>query len=169
MVCGDSHTSTHGAFGTLAFGIGTSEVEHVLATQTLRQTQAGHVQGRVHAARLPRGVTSKDMILKLIGDIGTAGGTGHVLEYSGEAVRALSMEGAHDDLQHEHRGRRARRHDRPGRHDLRVHRRRRPSLCAQGRGAWTRPIAFWRTLPSDPDADVRPRGDDRRQPIWRRR
>jgi len=91
MVCGDSHTSTHGAFGTLAFGIGTSEVEHVLATQTLRQTRPGTFRVDFTGALRP-GVTSKDMILKLIGTIGTAGGTGYVLEYTGEAVRRLSME-----------------------------------------------------------------------------
>jgi 3-isopropylmalate/(R)-2-methylmalate dehydratase large subunit len=92
IVCGDSHTSTHGAFGTLAFGIGTSEVEHVLATQTLRQKRAKSfkVEFKGHVGK---GVTAKDMILKLIGMIGTAGATGHVLEYTGEAIRALSMEG----------------------------------------------------------------------------
>ncbi len=91
VVCGDSHTSTHGAFGTLAFGIGTSEVEHVLATQCLTQKKPKSFKVEF-AGRLAGGVTSKDMILKLIGMIGTAGGTGHVLEYCGEAVRALSME-----------------------------------------------------------------------------
>jgi 3-isopropylmalate/(R)-2-methylmalate dehydratase large subunit len=91
MVCGDSHTSTHGAFGTLAFGIGTSEVEHVLATQTLRQTRPKTFRVEF-TGRLQKGCSSKDMVLKLIGLIGTAGGTGHVLEYCGEAVRALSME-----------------------------------------------------------------------------
>ncbi len=92
IVCGDSHTSTHGAFGALAFGIGTSEVEHVLATQTLPQqrprTMAVDVSGR-----LPEGVTPKDLILAVIGRIGTGGGMGHVIEYRGEAVAALSMEG----------------------------------------------------------------------------
>jgi 3-isopropylmalate/(R)-2-methylmalate dehydratase large subunit len=92
IVCGDSHTSTHGAFGALAFGIGTSEVEHVLATQTLPQrrpmTMAINVGGR-----LPDGVTSKDLILAIIGQIGTGGGMGYVLEYRGPAVQALSMEG----------------------------------------------------------------------------
>jgi 3-isopropylmalate/(R)-2-methylmalate dehydratase large subunit len=92
IVCGDSHTSTHGAFGTLAFGIGTSEVEHVLATQTLSQKRPKTFRVE-YTGRLGRGVTPKDMILKLIGLIGTAGGTGYVLEYAGEAVRALSMEG----------------------------------------------------------------------------
>ena len=92
VVCGDSHTSTHGAFGALAFGIGTSEVEHVLATQTLPlvrpRTMAVTVQGR-----LQPGVTSKDLVLALIAQVGTGGGQGHVVEYRGEAVRALSMEG----------------------------------------------------------------------------
>lgn len=92
IVCGDSHTSTHGAFGALAFGIGTSEVEHVLATQTLIQKRAKNMRITVDG-KLPTGVTAKDMILKIIGEIGTAGGTGHVIEYAGEAVRALSMEG----------------------------------------------------------------------------
>jgi 3-isopropylmalate/(R)-2-methylmalate dehydratase large subunit len=92
IVCGDSHTSTHGAFGALAFGIGTSEVEHVLATQTLPQrkpkTMLIHVSGR-----LPEGVSAKDLVLAIIGKIGTDGATGHVIEYAGDAVRALSMEG----------------------------------------------------------------------------
>lgn len=92
IVCGDSHTSTHGAFGALAFGIGTSEVEHVLATQTLIQKPAKNMRITVDG-KLPDGVTAKDMILAIIGKIGTAGGTGHVIEYAGEAVRALSMEG----------------------------------------------------------------------------
>src|SRR5712672_3228516 len=92
IVCGDSHTSTHGAFGALAFGIGTSEVEHVLATQCLPQRKAKtmlvHVSGR-----LGEGVSAKDLALAIIGRIGTDGATGHVIEYAGEAVRALSMEG----------------------------------------------------------------------------
>jgi 3-isopropylmalate/(R)-2-methylmalate dehydratase large subunit len=92
IVCGDSHTSTHGAFGALAHGIGTSEVEHVLATQTLIQKKAKNMRVTVDGA-LPDGVTAKDIILAIIGEIGTAGGTGHVLEYAGEAIRALSMEG----------------------------------------------------------------------------
>lgn len=92
IVCGDSHTSTHGAFGALAFGIGTSEVEHVLATQTLLLKPAKTMRITVNGA-LPQGVTAKDMILAIIGKIGTAGGTGHVIEYAGDAVRALSMEG----------------------------------------------------------------------------
>ena len=91
IVCGDSHTATHGAFGALAFGIGTSEVEHVLATQTLLQFKPKTFELRVDGALGP-GVTAKDMILYLIGQIGTAGGTGYVLEYTGEVVRGLSME-----------------------------------------------------------------------------
>ncbi len=92
IVCGDSHTATHGAFGALAFGIGTSEVEHVLATQTLIQKPAKNMRITVEGKVSPS-VTSKDIILKIIGQIGTAGGTGYVIEYSGEAIRKLSMEG----------------------------------------------------------------------------
>jgi 3-isopropylmalate/(R)-2-methylmalate dehydratase large subunit len=92
IVCGDSHTSTHGAFGALAHGIGTSEVEHVLATQTLIQKKAKNMRVVVDGT-LPAGVTAKDIILSIIGEIGTAGGTGSVIEYAGEAIRALSMEG----------------------------------------------------------------------------
>ena len=92
IVCGDSHTSTHGAFGALAFGIGTSEVEHVLATQTLLMQRAKNMRVCVEG-KLPVGVTAKDIALAIIARIGTAGGTGYVIEYAGEAVRALSMEG----------------------------------------------------------------------------
>ena len=92
MVCGDSHTATHGAFGCLAFGIGTSEVEHVLATQTMIQTKAKNRRVTVDG-ELPIGVTAKDMILAIIREIGTAGGTGSVVEFAGEAVRSLSVEG----------------------------------------------------------------------------
>ena len=92
IVCGDSHTSTHGAFGALAHGIGTSEVEHVLATQTLIQSKAKNMRVTVDGA-LPPHVTAKDIILAIIGEIGTAGGNGSVIEYAGEAIRALSMEG----------------------------------------------------------------------------
>jgi 3-isopropylmalate/(R)-2-methylmalate dehydratase large subunit len=92
IVCGDSHTSTHGAFGALAFGIGTSEVEHVLATQTLLLKRAKNMRVTVEGA-IGRGVTAKDIVLAIIGRIGTAGGTGHVIEFAGSAIRSLSMEG----------------------------------------------------------------------------
>jgi 3-isopropylmalate/(R)-2-methylmalate dehydratase large subunit len=91
VVCGDSHTATHGAFGALAFGIGTSQVEHVFASQTLKQSKAKSMQLQVNG-KLPIGITAKDIILAIIGKIGHAGATGHVIEYSGEAISALSME-----------------------------------------------------------------------------
>src|SRR5580700_4615963 len=91
IVCGDSHTSTHGAFGALAFGIGTSEVEHVLATQCLQQDRSKTMLVKFNGQR-PKGVSSKDLILTLIGKIGISGGTGHVIEYAGEAISALSMD-----------------------------------------------------------------------------
>ena len=91
VVCGDSHTATHGAFGALAFGIGTSQVEHVLATQTLKQSRAKSMLINVNG-KLPVGITAKDIILAIIGKIGHAGATGHVIEYAGEAIRGLSME-----------------------------------------------------------------------------
>jgi len=148
IVCGDSHTSTHGAFGSLAFGIGTSEVEHVLATQCLLQYRPKSF--RVHFAGQPaEGVTAKDMILALIAKVGVGGGTGHVFEYSGPAVRALSMEGrmtlcnmsieggaragmvAPDDTTFEYVA------GRP--------------FAPQG-AAWDDSLAYWRTLPSDEGA-----------------
>src|SRR3954467_8794286 len=92
IVCGDTHTSTRGAFGALAFGIGTSEVEHVLATQTLPQSRPGTMAITVDGD-LPAGVTAKDVILAIIGRIGTGGGIGYVIEYRGSAIRSLSMEG----------------------------------------------------------------------------
>ncbi|MFN2504615.1 MAG: 3-isopropylmalate dehydratase large subunit [Acidimicrobiales bacterium] len=92
IVCGDSHTSTHGAFGALAFGIGTSEVEHVLATQTLAQSRSGTMAVTVEG-ELPAGVTAKDVILAVIGHIGTGGGVGHIVEYRGSTIRGLSIEG----------------------------------------------------------------------------
>src|SRR5450432_4761833 len=91
IVCGDSHTSTHGAFGALAFGIGTSEVENVLATQCVSQTKPRSMRISV-SGKLPEGTTSKDLILEIIRQLGTDGGTGHVIEYAGEAVRNLTME-----------------------------------------------------------------------------
>src|SRR6202035_701421 len=92
IVCGDSPTSTHGAFGALAHGIGTSEVEHVLATQTLIQKPAKNMRVAVEGS-LPLGVTAKDVILAIIGKLGTAGGTGYVIEYAGRAIREMTMEG----------------------------------------------------------------------------
>ena len=91
VVCGDSHTSTHGAFGSLAFGIGTSEVEHVLATQTLLTRRSKNMRVQVDGELAP-GVTSKDVVLHIIGVIGTAGGTGAVIEFCGSVIRGLSME-----------------------------------------------------------------------------
>ncbi len=148
IVCGDSHTSTHGALGALAFGIGTSEVEHVLATQTLLQRPAKNMLVRVDGV-LPPGVTAKDLVLAIIGRIGTAGGTGHVIEYAGEAVRALDMAGrltvcnmsieagaragmiAPDDVTFDYvRGR---------------------PYAPQGE-AFDHAVAYWRTLASDEDA-----------------
>ncbi|MSP88901.1 MAG: 3-isopropylmalate dehydratase large subunit [Alphaproteobacteria bacterium] len=148
IVCGDSHTATHGAFGALAFGIGTSEVEHVLATQTLLQKPAANMRITVEGA-LPAGVTAKDLILAIIGKIGTAGGTGHVIEYAGKAVRDLSMEGRMTVC------------------NMSIEAGARAGLIApdettfayvRGRplapkaGKWEQALAYWRTLPSDPGA-----------------
>jgi 3-isopropylmalate/(R)-2-methylmalate dehydratase large subunit len=148
IVCGDSHTSTHGAFGALAFGIGTSEVEHVLATQTLPQARPRWMAIEVDGD-LSAGVTAKDLILAIIGEIGTGGGIGHVIEYRGSAVRALSMEGrmtvcnmsieagaragmvAPDDTTFAYL-------------DGRAH--------APSGAAWDDAVAYWRTLRSDDDA-----------------
>ena len=131
IVCGDSHTSTHGAFGTLAFGIGTSEVEHVLATQCLVQSRSKTMHIVVNGKR-PKGVTAKDIILAIIGKIGISGGTGHVAEYGGEAIRGSVDGRAHDRLQHDHRRRRARGHGRAGRHHVRVSGR--TAVCAARQG-----------------------------------
>jgi 3-isopropylmalate/(R)-2-methylmalate dehydratase large subunit len=148
IVCGDSHTSTHGAFGALAFGIGTSEVEHVLATQTLIQRPAKNMRITIEGDLLP-GVTAKDLVLAIIGKIGTAGGTGYVIEYAGKAIRDLSMEGrmtvcnmsieagaragliAPDETTFEYlKGR----------------------PLAPKAGAWEQAVADWKTLPSDEGA-----------------
>jgi 3-isopropylmalate/(R)-2-methylmalate dehydratase large subunit len=148
IVCGDSHTATHGAFGALAFGIGTSEVEHVLATQTLPQTKAKDFLVNVDG-ELPFGVTAKDLILAIINKIGTAGGTGYVIEYAGSAIRSLSVEGrmtvcnmsieagakagsiAPDEKTFEYlKGR---------------------PFSPKGED-WEQAVEYWRTLPSDPDA-----------------
>ena len=148
IVCGDSHTATHGAFGALAFGIGTSEVEHVLATQTLIQKPAKNMRITVEGER-PLGVTAKDVILAIIGRIGTAGGTGHVIEYAGPAIAALSMEGRMTVC------------------NMSIEAGARAGLIApddttfaylQGRpmapkaGQWEAALAHWRTLPSDAGA-----------------
>jgi 3-isopropylmalate/(R)-2-methylmalate dehydratase large subunit len=148
IVCGDSHTATHGAFGALAFGIGTSEVEHVLATQTLIQRAAKNMLIRVEGA-LPLGCTAKDLVLAIIGRIGTAGGTGHVVEYAGSAIRALSMEGRMTVC------------------NMTIEAGARAGLIApdettfayiKGRpmapkgAAWEQAVAYWRTLPSDSGA-----------------
>ena len=101
IVCGDSHTATHGAFGALAFGIGTSEVEHVMATQCLIQRKSGNMCIRVEG-ELGAGVGAKDVILAIIGQIGTAGGTGHTIEFAGSTIMAMSMEARMTHLQHGH-------------------------------------------------------------------
>jgi len=148
IVCGDSHTSTHGAFGALAFGIGTSEVEHVLATQTLPQARPASMAVTV-TGRLPFGVTAKDLILAVIAQIGTGGGAGHVIEYRGEAVRSLSMEGRMTVC------------------NMSIEAGARAGLVApdettleylRGRpraprgAAWDAALDYWRTLATDPDA-----------------
>jgi len=148
IVCGDSHTATHGAFGSLAFGIGTSEVEHVLATQTLVQSPAKNMRITVDGT-LPAGVTSKDVVLAIIGVIGTAGGTGHVIEYAGEAIRAMSMEARMTVC------------------NMTIEAGARAGMIApdettfdylKGRpmapkaGVWEQAVAYWKTLPSDPGA-----------------
>ncbi len=148
IVCGDSHTATHGAFGALAFGIGTSEVEHVLATQTLVQKPARNMRIKIDGD-LPFGVGAKDLILAIIGTIGTAGGTGHVIEYAGKAVRDLTMEGRMTVC------------------NMSIEAGARAGLIApdettfaylKGRpmapaeGAWDQAVAYWNTLPSDDGA-----------------
>ena len=148
IVCGDSHTSTHGAFGALAFGIGTSEVEHVLATQTLRQAKPKTMEIRVQGA-LPPGVTAKDVILAIIGKIGADGATGYVIEYTGEAIRSLGMEGRMTVC------------------NMSIEAGARAGMIApdektfefvKGRefapkgAAWDDAVAYWKTLPTDPGA-----------------
>ncbi|WP_119681231.1 3-isopropylmalate dehydratase large subunit [Indioceanicola profundi] len=148
IVCGDSHTSTHGAFGALAFGIGTSDVEHVLATQTLLMKKSKNMRVTVNG-QLPVGVTAKDVVLAIIGKIGTAGGTGHVIEFAGEAIRSLSMEGRMTVC------------------NMTIEAGARAGLIApdettfaylKGRarspkaGAWEQAVRFWKSLPSDEGA-----------------
>ena len=133
IVCGDSHTATHGAFGALAFGIGTSEVEHVLATQTLPQARPKWMAVDVDG-ELPAGVTAKDVILAIIGQIGTGGGIGHVIEYRGSTIRGPVDGGADDGVQHVDRGRRQGRARRTRRHDVRLPRGPRPRAERGGVG-----------------------------------
>ena len=148
IVCGDSHTSTHGAFGALAFGIGTSEVEHVLATQCLRQPRPKTLQILVRGS-LPAGVTAKDLALGIIGRIGTDGATGHVIEYAGEAVRALSMEGRMTlcNMSIE-AGARAGMIAPDETTFAYLHGRR---FAPRG-AAWDEAVTYWKSLPSDPGA-----------------
>jgi 3-isopropylmalate/(R)-2-methylmalate dehydratase large subunit len=148
VVCGDSHTSTHGAFGCLAWGIGTSEVEHVLATQTLVQRRAKTLLVEVQG-RLPRGVTAKDIALAVIGTIGTAGGTGHAIEFAGSAIRALSMEGRMTlcNMAIE-AGARA---GMVAVDDTTINYVRGRTFAPKG-DLWDRAVAYWRTLKSDPEA-----------------
>lgn len=150
VVCGDSHTATHGAFGALAFGIGTSEVEHVLATQTLRMSPSRTFRV-LFEGTLPPHLTSKDMVLKLIGTIGAAGGTGSVLEYAGPAVRALSMEArmsiCNMSIEAGARAGLMAPDDTTFAYIASGHRPYAPRGAALDRA-----VADWRTLPSDPDA-----------------
>ena len=148
IVCGDSHTSTHGAFGALAHGIGTSEVEHVLATQTLIQKKAKNMLVRVDG-QLPEGVTAKDIILAIIGEIGTAGGTGYVIEYAGEAIRALSMEGRMTICNMSIEGGARAGLIAP---DETTYRYVRDKPRAPKGEAWDRALAYWNTLRSDEGA-----------------
>ena len=148
IVCGDSHTSTHGAFGALAFGIGTSEVEHVLATQCLPQRKPKTMLIDVRGS-LPEGVTAKDLALGIIGQIGTDGATGHVIEYAGEAVRALSVEGRMTlcNMSIEAGARAGM--IAPDETTFAYLKNRR---FAPHNGNWEKTVAHWRTLPSDPGA-----------------
>ncbi|MEM6971702.1 MAG: 3-isopropylmalate dehydratase large subunit [Pseudomonadota bacterium] len=148
IVCGDSHTATHGAFGALAHGIGTSEVEHVLATQTLIQKKSKNMRVEVRGA-LPEGVTAKDITLSIIGETGTAGGTGHVIEYCGEAIESLSMEGRMTVCNMAIEG---------GARAGLVAPDEKTIAYVKGRprapkgDIWERAVAHWRTLHSDPGA-----------------
>jgi len=148
IVCGDSHTATHGAFGALAFGIGTSEVEHVLATQTLLQSPLKNMRITVEGA-LPASCTAKDLILALIGKIGTAGGTGYVIEYAGQAIRELSMEGRMTVCNMTIEGGARAGLVAPDETTLEYLMGR--PMAPKG-GAWEQAVAFWKTLPSDEGA-----------------
>ena len=150
IVCGDSHTSTHGAFGTLAFGIGTSEVEHVLATQCLLQQRPKTFKVEFTGRPIPP-VSAKDLVLKFIGTIGTAGGTGYAFEYCGEAIRGLSMEGRMTicNMSIEAGGRAGM--VAPDETTF-AYLSKRPRPFAPTGAAFDRSVAFWKTLPTDPDA-----------------
>ncbi|RAI59805.1 3-isopropylmalate dehydratase large subunit [Roseicella frigidaeris] len=148
IVCGDSHTSTHGAMGALAFGIGTSEVEHVLATQTLLQKPAKNMKVEVNGT-LPLGCTAKDIVLAIIGRIGTAGGTGHVIEFAGDAIRALDMAGRMTVCNMSIEGGARAGMVAPDETTFDYVRSR--PMAPKGE-ALERAIAYWRTLPSDPGA-----------------
>jgi 3-isopropylmalate/(R)-2-methylmalate dehydratase large subunit len=148
IVCGDSHTATHGAFGALAFGIGTSEVEHVLATQTLIQQPAKNMRITIDGDLTP-GVTAKDLILHIIGVIGTAGGTGHVVEYAGQAIRNLSMEGRMTICNMSIEAGARAGMIAPDEHTFNYIKGR--PMAPSGE-AWDRAVAWWRTLPSDEGA-----------------
>ncbi len=160
IVCGDSHTSTHGAFGALAHGIGTSEVEHVLATQTLIQQKAKNMLVRVDG-QLPPGVTAKDIILAIIGEIGTAGGTGHVIEFAGEAIRALSMEGRMTVCNMTIEGGARAGLIAPDEKTF-AYVKDRPR--APKGAAYDHAVEYWKTLYSDEDARLRQGRDPRRRP-----
>ena len=160
IVCGDSHTATHGAFGALAHGIGTSEVEHVLATQTLIQRKAKNMKVEVKGSLGP-GVTAKDITLSIIGATGTAGGTGHVIEYMGEAIRALSMEGRMTVCNMAIEGGARAGLIAPGREDLRL--RQGPPARAEGRRLGDGRGALAHALHRRGRA-FRPRGRARRRP-----
>ncbi|PSO50638.1 MAG: 3-isopropylmalate dehydratase large subunit [Cyanobacteria bacterium QS_7_48_42] len=148
IVCGDSHTSTHGAFGALAFGIGTSEVEHVLATQTLQAKKPKNMRVTVEGGR-PLGVTAKDIILSIIGKIGTAGGTGHTIEYAGQAIRDLSMEGRMTVCNMSIEAGARAGLIAPDEKTF-AYLKGRP-LAPQGEW-WEQAVAYWQSLPSDPGA-----------------
>jgi 3-isopropylmalate/(R)-2-methylmalate dehydratase large subunit len=149
IVCGDSHTSTHGAFGALAFGIGTSEVEHVLATQTLSQKRPRAVEMRFVGA-LPPGLTAKDMVLAAIGQVGVDGGVGQVWEYTGEAIRALSMEGRMTICNMSIEGGAKAGMIAPDETTF-AYMKGRPGVPTGA--AWDEAVERWRALPSDPDAE----------------
>ncbi len=148
IVCGDSHTATHGAFGSLAFGIGTSEVEHVLATQTLIQKPAKNMRITVDGNTIS-GVTSKDIILKIIGTIGTAGGTGYVIEYSGNAIQNLSMEGRMTICNMSIEGGARAGLIAP---DQKTYDYIKGRPYAPGNDEWNKAINYWKSLPSDLNA-----------------